>query len=170
MGETGHPPPVRKLGRRKDATEESLFSNQFYPLVYEKNILFMMTLLLSTLWAQAARDWNPPSGNQYPSHAVVYATLFDASGQEVDNVADMRVGAFIDGECRAAANPVFRETPDGGRYIYTLRIGVNDADKGKKVQFVLHDPSENDNDGHCTGCRSRDGDGQDHPACRKDDS
>lgn len=105
----------------------------------KKNILFMMTLLLSTLWAQAARDWNPPSGNQYPSHAVVYTTLFDASGQEVDNVADMRVGAFIDGECRAAANPVFRETPDGGRYIYTLRIGVNDADKGKKVQFVLHD-------------------------------
>lgn len=105
----------------------------------KKNILFMMTLLLSTLWAQAARDWNPPSGNQYPSHAVVYATLFDASGQEVDNVADMRVGVFIDGECRAAANPVFRETPDGGRYIYTLRIGVNDADKGKKVQFVLHD-------------------------------
>ncbi len=105
----------------------------------KKNILFMMTLLLSTLWAQAARDWNPPSGNQYPSHAVVYATLFDASGQEVDNVADMRVGAFIDGECRAAANPVVRETPDGGRYIYTLRIGVNDADKGKKVQFVLHD-------------------------------
>lgn len=103
-----------------------------------------MTLLLSTLWAQAARDWNPPSGNQYPSHAVVYATLFDASGQEVDNVADMRVGAFIDGECRAAANPVFRQTPDGGRYIYTLRIGVNDADKGKKVQFVLHDPSENE--------------------------
>lgn len=41
----------------------------------KKNILFMMTLLLSTLWAQAARDWNPPSGNQYPSHAVVYATL-----------------------------------------------------------------------------------------------
>lgn len=74
-----------------------------------------MTLLLSTLWAQAARDWNPPSGNQYPSHAVVYATLFDASGQEVDNVADMRVGAFIDGECRAAANPVVRETPNGGR-------------------------------------------------------
>lgn len=110
----------------------------------KKNILFMMTLLLSTLWAQAARDWNPPSGNQYPSHAVVYATLFDASGQEVDNVADMRVGAFIDGECRAAANPVFRQTPDGGRYIYTLRIGVNDADKGKKVQFVLHDPSENE--------------------------
>lgn len=104
----------------------------------------MMTLLLSTLWAQAARDWNPPSGNQYPSHAVVYATLFDASGQEVDNVADMRVGAFIDGECRAAANPVVRETPNGGRYIYTLRIGVNDADKGKKVQFVLHDPSENE--------------------------
>ena len=100
----------------------------------KKNILFMMTLLLSTLWAQAARDWNPPSGNQYPSHAVVYATLFDASGQEVDNVADMRVGAFIDGECRAAANPVVRETPDGGRYIYTLRIGVNDADKGKKVR------------------------------------
>ena len=98
-----------------------------------------MTLLLSTLWAQAARDWNPPSGNQYPSHAVVYATLFDASGQEVDNVADMRVGAFIDGECRAAANPVVRETPNGGRYIYTLRIGVNDADKGKKVQFVLQD-------------------------------
>lgn len=58
----------------------------------KKNILFMMTLLLSTLWAQAARDWNPPSGNQYPSHAVVYTTLFDASGQEVDNVADMRVG------------------------------------------------------------------------------
>ena len=57
----------------------------------KKNILFMMTLLLSTLWAQAARDWNPPSGNQYPSHAVVYATLFDASGQEVDNVADMRM-------------------------------------------------------------------------------
>ena len=57
----------------------------------KKNILFMMTLLLSTLWAQAARDWNPPSGNQYPSHAVVYATLFDASGQETDNVADMRV-------------------------------------------------------------------------------
>ncbi len=110
----------------------------------KKNILFMMTLLLSTLWAQAARDWNPPSGNQYPSHAVVYATLFDASGQEVDNVADMRVGAFIDGECRAAANPVVRETPNGGRYIYTLRIGVNDADKGKKVQFVLHDPSENE--------------------------
>lgn len=105
----------------------------------KKNILFMMTLLLSTLWAQAARDWNPPSGNQYPSHAVVYATLFDASGQEVDNVADMRVGAFIDGECRAAANPVVRETPNGGRYIYTLRIGVNDADKGKKVQFVLQD-------------------------------
>lgn len=104
----------------------------------------MMTLLLSTLWAQAARDWNPPSGNQYPSHAVVYATLFDASGQEVDNVADMRVGAFIDGECRAAANPVVRETPNGGRYIYTLRIGVNDADKGKKVQFVLHDPSGNE--------------------------
>lgn len=49
----------------------------------KKNILFMMTLLLSTLWAQAARDWNPPSGNQYPSHAVVYATLFDASGQEL---------------------------------------------------------------------------------------
>ena len=47
----------------------------------KKNILFMMTLLLSTLWAQAARDWNPPSGNQYPSHAVVYATLFDASGR-----------------------------------------------------------------------------------------
>lgn len=87
---------------------------------------------------------DPPSGNQYPSHAVVYATLFDASGQEVDNVADMRVGAFIDGECRAAANLVVRETPDGGRYIYTLRIGVNDADKGKKVQFVLHDPSENE--------------------------
>ena len=105
----------------------------------KKNILFMMTLLLSTLWAQAARDWNPPSGNQYPSHAVVYATLFDASGQEVDNVADMRVGAFIDGEYRAAANPVFRETPDGGRYIYTLRIGVNDADKGKKVSFRLYD-------------------------------
>lgn len=80
----------------------------------KKNILFMMTLLLSTLWAQAARDWNPPSGNQYPSHAVVYATLFDASGQEVDNVADMRVGAFIDGECRAAANPVFREPLTGG--------------------------------------------------------
>lgn len=110
----------------------------------KKNILIMMTLLLSTLWAQAARDWNPPSGNQYPSHAVVYATLFDASGQEADNVGDMFVGAFIDGECRAATTPVVRESPNGGRYIYTLRIGVNDSDKGKKVQFVLRDISGNE--------------------------
>lgn len=38
----------------------------------------------------------------------------------------------------------FAKPLTGGRYIYTLRIGVNDADKGKKVQFVLHDPSENE--------------------------
>lgn len=49
----------------------------------KKNILIMMTLLLSTLWAQAARDWNPPSGNQYPSHAVVYATLLMRRGRRL---------------------------------------------------------------------------------------
>lgn len=35
-GETGHPSPVRRSGRRKTRLKNHYFPNQFYPLVYEK--------------------------------------------------------------------------------------------------------------------------------------
>lgn len=111
-----------------------------------KKALSIFTLcLLAVLQMSAQRDWTPLA-NDDPSVAaetVVYATLLDASGNQVapgDGVV-VTLGAFIGDECRAVATPVKKTTGEGATavttYIYTLRVAVKDGENNQTVNFAL---------------------------------
>lgn len=111
-----------------------------------KPFLFTLSLLLTAVCALAQRGWTPPSEGAYPSHAVVYATLRTSSGTPVGSVgSEVKLGAFIDGECRAVAveKSVGSATTSAGQtYVFTLRVPVAPEDKGKAVAFALRKYSD----------------------------
>ena len=84
-------------------------------IINMKKALSIFTLcLLAVLQMSAQRDWTPLA-NDDPSVAaetVVYATLQDASGNQVapGNDVNVTLGAFIGDECRAVATPVAKTT------------------------------------------------------------
>ncbi len=99
----------------------------------KKAILLTTMLLLAVIQMHAARNWDVNT-NKYAYHAVVYATLQDASGQAVTLADNEELGAFIGDECRAIATST---TLNSGQTIFTIRIGVAAEDKGKEVKFVI---------------------------------
>ncbi len=111
-----------------------------------KKALSIFTLcLLAVLQMSAQRDWTPLA-NDDPSVAaetVVYATLQDASGNQVapGNDVNVTLGAFIGDECRAVATPVAKTTGEGATavttYIYTLRVAVKEGEDNQTVNFAL---------------------------------
>lgn len=95
-----------------------------------------MLCMLTSLGVQAERDWSTPSPSAYPYHAVIYAKLVNADGQDVGSVGgNTLLGAFVGDECRDCCGE--QQLSDDGTYLYTLRLGVNTEDAGKTVQFTL---------------------------------
>lgn len=111
----------------------------------KKALSFLALCLFGVLQMSAQRNWTPLA-NDDPSVAaetVVYATLKDASGNQVapgDGVV-VTLGAFIGGECRAVATPVKKTTGEGATavttYIYTLRVAVKEGEDNQTVNFAL---------------------------------
>lgn len=85
-------------------------------------------------WAQSESGWTDP-GNAYQQQTVVYAILNFGDGISGDMAPE--VAAFIDGEVRAVTSNY--QMNDIGN-IYTMRIGGEDADIDKAVQFKIYDP------------------------------
>lgn len=101
-------------------------------------LLIVASMLIAMGQISAKRSWAPPT--QTSSHeAVVYAALKDASGNVIvpSQDATVTLGAFIDGVCRATAEPYYSENTPQGNGVFTLRIGVEAADANKTVQFAL---------------------------------
>ncbi|MGM9708005.1 MAG: T9SS type A sorting domain-containing protein [Prevotella sp.] len=108
----------------------------------KKAISIFTLCLLAVLQMSAQRDWTPLTNDDgsVTAETVVYATLQDASGNQVAPGKDVTVtlGAFIGDECRAVATPVAKTSNDGSTtYIYTLRVAVKDGENNQTVNFVL---------------------------------
>ncbi len=97
------------------------------------SLLLVMAGMVS--WAQNGSGWTNP-GNAYQQQTVVYAILDFGNGISGDMAPE--VAAFIDGEVRAVTSN-FQMNDIGN--IYTMRIGGNDADIDKAVQFKVYDPT-----------------------------
>ncbi|MGN0233452.1 MAG: hypothetical protein ACI4B5_03395, partial [Bacteroidaceae bacterium] len=108
----------------------------------KKVLSFLALCLLGVLQMSAQRDWTPLTNDDasVAAETVVYATLKDASGNQVapgDGIV-VTLGAFIGDECRAVATPVGKTSNDGTTtYIYTLRIAVKDGESNQTVNFAL---------------------------------
>lgn len=97
----------------------------------KKLILLSLTMWLAALSAFASRSFDYDE-SQYKADAVVYAVLADANG--IAKSYHLDVYAFIGDECRGKATTY---TNNSGHTTYIFRIGVNEADAGKKVNFVV---------------------------------
>ena len=101
----------------------------------KKQLLTLLLVMAGMVsWAQSGSGWTNP-GNAYQQQTVVYAILNFGDGISVDMAPE--VAAFIDGEVRAVTSN-FQMNDIGN--IYTMRIGGEDADIDKAVQFKVYDP------------------------------
>ena len=102
----------------------------------KKQLLTLLLVMAGMVsWAQSGSGWTNP-GNAYQQQTVVYAILNFGDGISVDMAPE--VAAFIDGEVRAVTSN-FQMNDIGN--IYTMRIGGEDADIDKAVQFKVYDPA-----------------------------
>ncbi len=105
----------------------------------KKSIILMLAVLLSVFEMKAGYTWSEPADSKYSTHAVIYAALQNSAGERVGSVGNARLGAFIDGECRAMATEQSQVVVTNNEtvYIFTLRVGVEAEDAGKSVTFAL---------------------------------
>ena len=111
----------------------------------KKALSFLALCLLGVMQMGAQRNWTPLTNDNssVTAETVVYATLKDASGNQVapGTGVSMTLGAFVGDECRAVATPVGRTNGEGTTvvttYIYTLRIAVKEGEDDQTVNFAL---------------------------------
>ena len=100
----------------------------------------LLTLLITAVSA-VAQSWTPVDEYQYNDETIVYVRLSTGDATAANHPTRFTVGAFIDGECRAAAHAT---QGDDGTYLYVLRVhGDRDSDQGKTISFMVYD-REND--------------------------
>lgn len=104
-----------------------------------KKYLLLTAVFLASVFSMRARDFTDP-GNAYEAHEVVYVAFKLPSGNLLGSVngqySTPKLGAFVDGECRAVAEQETAGTTTAV-YLFTLSIGVTDADAGKTVTLAL---------------------------------
>ena len=104
-----------------------------------KKYLLLTAVFLASVFSMHARDFTDP-GNAYEAHEVVYVAFKLPSGNLLGSVngqySTPKLGAFVDGECRAVAEQETAGTTTAV-YLFTLSIGVADADVGKTVTLAL---------------------------------
>ena len=104
-----------------------------------KKYLLLTAVFLASVFSMHARDFTDP-GNAYEVHEVVYVAFKLPSGDLLGSVngqySTSKLGAFVDGKCRAVAEQEMAGTTTAV-YLFTLSIGVTDADAGKTVTLAL---------------------------------
>ena len=95
-----------------------------------KKYLLLTAVFLASVFSMHARDFTDP-GNAYEAHEVVYVAFKLPSGDLLGSVngqySTSKLGAFVDGKCRAVAEQEMAGTTTAV-YLFTLIIGVTDAD------------------------------------------
>lgn len=103
-----------------------------------KLILSFFTLLGIVMGAHGQpQHWNYVGDNYSPTEHVVYLSLSDSDGNPVTlNANGDWIGAFIDGECRGAAQAKTKAVTNSiNIYYFPLRIKGTADDNGKTVSF-----------------------------------
>ena len=90
-----------------------------------KKYLLLTAVFLASVFSMHARDFTDP-GNAYEAHEVVYVAFKLPSGNLLGSVngqySTPKLGAFVDGECRAVAEQETAGTTTAV-YLFTLSIG-----------------------------------------------
>ena len=105
-----------------------------------KKYLLLTAVFLASVFSMHARDFTDP-GNAYQIHEVLYVAFKLPSGELLGSVngqySTPKLGAFVDGTCRAVAVQQTAGTTTA-TYLFTLNMGVTAADAGKTVTLALN--------------------------------
>ena len=105
-----------------------------------KKYLLLTAVFLASVFSMHARDFTDP-GNAYQIHEVLYVAFKLPSGELLGSVngqySTPKLGAFVDGTCRAVAVQETAGTTTA-TYLFTLNMGVTAADAGKTVTLALN--------------------------------
>lgn len=97
----------------------------------KKLFLISLMMMLTSISAFATRNFSYDE-SKFNKHAVVYASFTDAKVTAQNY--QIYAYAFIGDECRAKASFT---SDNSGKTTFCFRIGVDEADAGKTVNFVL---------------------------------